>query len=716
MRFPRLLRCALLLILASASLGRGQLKVSDRYLIVNAEGNDPLFTTYAAAMPRSRFFADKAYFMDYFSPETPVNYSSQYAGRWGVVWKVNNLVIHRKVDFARKPVVEASFPDMVLLRYELLPGLHVQECFCVYSSGAALIDLRLENRGSLPFSVFAYPVLLQPGDSLRLESYDNKNRGVIFTHYESLTRPHSNLYAGRDYPTHFRNILASRQKPDSFGGYPGYTFDDFYYAAKRLSKAHAMVRKLNERGSGSASLIALQRNDVLNPGETVRFRFVRACRDARQDRSLLFQEAGRALEADLQSLLDANVALFRSVPRIRHRDPGEKMIYLGGFNLVRQCMLPPRDKTRYNYYVFSRNPVWGWGHGHQVMHESLSMLAYVFLDPVSAQASQMVYMEQQYEDGLIGYRHGPRGPQVYPHEGKATTSAPFFSWTNWEIYRVGRDRAFLRKSYEAGQLYVNYLMKERDKDGDGLLEWGPYGIIENVRDGWNAVFQLFSGGEDEGRDISDELEALDLCVQVANEMRWLREMALELGDRKGAEHWDRAYRRMGERINKTHWDPEDGFYYHTAMEDNTFRFEGESLQRKEIIGFLPMWAGIAGKDRVRSLVKHLTDPDTFWRPFGVPTLAADDPRYTPFVDGCCRWNGPVWLLWDYMVFRGLLDYGYREQAEALAGKMVQAVRIQLENNHRFWESYSPDFTVLECPSNYIWDSIISRLLIDLHEK
>ena len=39
----------------------------------------------------------------------------------------------------------------------------------------------------------------------------------------------------------------------------------------------------------------------------------------------------------------------------------------------------------------------------------------------------------------------------------------------------------------------------RDRDGDGMYEWGPYGIIENVRDGWNVVFQLFSDGEDEGR-------------------------------------------------------------------------------------------------------------------------------------------------------------------------------------------------------------------------
>jgi len=66
-----------------------------------------------------------------------------------------------------------------------------------------------------------------------------------------------------------------------------------------------------------------------------------------------------------------------------------------------------------------------------------------------------------------------------------------------------------------------------------MFEWGPYGIIENVRDGWNVVFQLFSEGTDEGRDISHELEVLDLTCEVANEMYYLKLMAKELGDTAG---------------------------------------------------------------------------------------------------------------------------------------------------------------------------------------
>ena len=44
--------------------------------------------------------------------------------------------------------------------------------------------------------------------------------------------------------------------------------------------------------------------------------------------------------------------------------------------------------------------------------------------------------------------------------------------------------------------------------------------------------------------------------------------------------------------------------------------------------------------------------------------------------------------------------------------MLKAVSVQLSKNYNFWESYSPDNEVLNAPSNYIWDAIIARVLIE----
>jgi hypothetical protein len=66
-----------------------------------------------------------------------------------------------------------------------------------------------------------------------------------------------------------------------------------------------------------------------------------------------------------------------------------------------------------------------------------------------------------------------------------------------------------------------------------------------------------------------------------------------------------------------------------------------------------------------------------------------------------------------MVFDGLVSYGYHDLAGQLGERMIAAAELQLRKNHNFWESYSPDNEVLNCPSNYIWDAILARLLIDL---
>ena len=59
------------------------------YLRINAKTNDPIYTTYAATMARSRLYGDKAYKLDYYSGCRPVTYSSDHAGSMFAIWKVD---------------------------------------------------------------------------------------------------------------------------------------------------------------------------------------------------------------------------------------------------------------------------------------------------------------------------------------------------------------------------------------------------------------------------------------------------------------------------------------------------------------------------------------------------------------------------------------------------------------------------------------------------
>jgi hypothetical protein len=696
------------------------------YLRINARAGDPLFTTYTAAMERSRLYGDKGYKMDYYSDCYPLNYSSDQAGRMFSLFEVDQVVVRNTGEYHQKPVVHYSFPDMAVIDYQPFEGILVKETFLVYSSRGALVDMQIQNLSNVPHQVEVYPVIELGNDSLRILQFDPVHNGYRLYHYETPKRLISNLRVNYGYPAHMTGFFATGDPVYSFGGYSG-SMNDFYNIIKTDFYSEDRPDTLNRMTSGLTDFIALHCKLPLDPGETRQVRYIRGIQGEQEDFNDLAGEVESLKKIDINGLFQHNVDLFSSIPRISFSDSSDKLVYLGAFNLARGSMYPPAGQTNFNSYAFSREPLWGWGHGHQVLHESLSMLAYVYLDPASAENSQRVYMEQQGDDGLIAYRHGPRGRQDYPHysaiwqDTMPTTSAPFFSWINWEVYQVSKNRKFLEDAYESGVKYTNWLIKNRDSDGDSLFEWGPYGIIENVRDWYNAVFQVSAERylDVDKEDISDELECLDLSLMIVNEMRCLGRMADELFERREekdwrleAKEWENYADRISRKINDIMWDEESQFFYSVNRVDHSFFFMGRDLKRQEIIGFLPLWAEAVSEERAALLVKTLTDTTKFWRKYGVPTLAADDEWYSPYVDYCCKWNGPVWLLWDYMVYDGLKKYGYNDLADELAAKMLLAVKTQLSKNHSFWESYSPDNDVLNCQPNYIWDAIVAKILIE----
>jgi hypothetical protein len=707
----RTLFVLIFLIFSLSALYSQPYEIKDEYLILDAKAHAPLYTTYTASMKRSSLYGDKGYKMTYDDDYSPVTYGSEYGGKFYTVWEINNVVVDNVGDFHTKPVIKASFPDMVLLSYEPWPGLLVDETFWVYSSSIALVECSVVNCSPVPLRINAYPVL-QGADSLEIIQWLEDKNAYLLHHYETKKRLISNLSDKYPYPTELTDIFKGDFKAYSHGAYKG-SLGDFYQSVKTDFYSDNRSDSLNLRDSGYVDLAALHGKFDLGPGKQVKFRYCRALQSRDKDTGSLEAAISEALSADIQHYVDENVDLFSKVPRIKFERPEEKIVYLSAFNLVRGCMLPPSGETSYNHYVFSREPLWGWGHGHQVLHESLSMMSYVYLDQESAQNSQRVYMEQQGKDGLIAYRHGPRGAQTYPHKDMPTTSAPFYSWINLEIFTVSKDFNFLADAYSSGVKYMDWLEKNRDTDHDGTYEWGPYGIIENVRDWYNAVFQVSAERylEVDKEDISDELECLDLSLMVVKEMHCLSEMAFILNKEKEARKWEEKANETARLINERMWDNDSKFFYSVNKDDHSFYFMTRDLRREEIIGFLPLWANAVDKERAGYLVDKLTDPAKFWRKYGVPTLAADDPWYSADVDYCCKWNGPVWLLWDYMVFDGLINYGYNNTAKELSDKMLNAVELQLSKNHNFWESYSPDNEVLNCPSNYIWDAIIARMLI-----
>jgi hypothetical protein len=453
-----------------------------------------------------------------------------------------------------------------------------------------------------------------------------------------------------------------------------------------------------------ARVISAWKKLSIEPGATEHLRMVRAVYRSGQNRDSVVAAAAQLLHDDMEKYQRANELIYSRIPAPRFSSADARLLYWSAFTLMRQVMLPPEAKCGFNYYVFSREPQWGWGHGGQVFHESLTMLSYALMDPISAMNSQRVYRERQYQNGYINYRTGPYLDETIPYKGQLTSSAPWYAWQNWEVYLITRDRAFLEEMYESSVRFYRYYTTNRDADGDGLCEWGGEAVLESVRDGRVAVWDEVGW--------PSEFEAMDANTMLVMEAKALAQLARELGKEGEARDWRQEADTRARRINETFWDDARGFYFHVDRKDNDFTYKKpDDLKREEIIGFLPLWAGIADSARAARVVRKLTDPAKFWRQFGVPSLAADDSYYNP--KG--YWNGPVWVEWMYLIERGLLEYGYKAEARQLVDRVAAGMIEQLRKDHNLWELYSPDEAWAGFHKTYIWAGLIARMMRDVAE-
>lgn len=108
--------------------------------------------------------------------------------------------------------------------------------------------------------------------------------------------------------------------------------------------------------------------------------------------------------------------------------------------------------------------------------------------------------------------------------------------------------------------------------------------------------------------------------------------------------------------------------------------------------FLAMWAGIATPEQAERMVKeNLLDEKSFWAPYGVRSLSKYEKMYVVKKSGnpSC-WLGPIWGISNYMVFKGLVKYGFLDEARELGEKTVRLFEEDIKTSGELHEYYDPE--------------------------
>jgi putative isomerase len=236
----------------------------------------------------------------------------------------------------------------------------------------------------------------------------------------------------------------------------------------------------------------------------------------------------------------------------------------------------------------------------------------------------------------------------------------------------GDDYAWLRaRYYERLQKYIDRWFAY-DKDQNGLPVW-------NSSDASGMDNQYSRSGNLE----SYWDEGVDLACYLYRELQAMQIIAGKLGKHDDEMMYATRAAALAKAVNAVFWDEKEGFYY-----DHNEK-TGQPIHVKSVAGFIPLWAGIASPAQAERLVKeHLLNEKEFWLKYPIASYARTEPDfYEGVAKGECNWEGPAWIPTNYMIFHGLLRYGYKDVARQLA---LKTLTLALNENPATREFYDSD--------------------------
>ena len=300
----------------------------------------------------------------------------------------------------------------------------------------------------------------------------------------------------------------------------------------------------------------------------------------------------------------------------------------------------------------------------------------------------MTYLISQY--GFM-----PNGNRTYFLD---RSQPPFLSQMVVELYAVTKNREWLKEKYESlKQEYVFWQGKRMTPSGlnrfygqipdsEALKEFGQYMCnrfgMESSPDG--AVMEeygkaLYSFAES-GWDCSSRygltphhFNSLELNCMLYNMEQNLSFIATEIGTGEAPDWAEKATARKT-LMQALMWDEEKGFFA-----DYNFI----AKKRNDMVAtstFYPLFVGLADKRQAASIYAVLGRIE---EAYGLASTEKRDDLYD------LQWDHPYgWPCQQYIVIRGLLHYGYKEDALRLAKKYTDIVERNFVSTGTLWEKYN----------------------------
>jgi hypothetical protein len=225
--------------------------------------------------------------------------------------------------------------------------------------------------------------------------------------------------------------------------------------------------------------------------------------------------------------------------------------------------------------------------------------------------------------------------------------------------------------------YYNRLKKYLDK-------WFSYDYDHNGLPVWNSCDAAGTDNQwSRAGCLNDfQVEGVDLASYLIRELRAMQVIGGHLGETADVKAFGAHADRVAKLMNENFWDEEDGMYY--DRNEKT----GRLVKVKSVTNFMPLFAGAATPERAqRMITEHLVNEQEFWTAYPVASYAKTEPDYYQGSHRECNWRGSTWAQTNYMLYQGLVKYGYNETARDLAMRLF---KMSIEVNPILREYYNAE--------------------------
>ena len=290
---------------------------------------------------------------------------------------------------------------------------------------------------------------------------------------------------------------------------------------------------------------------------------------------------------------------------------------------------------------------------------------------------------------------------------------PIGAFVVWLLYRRWGERRLLEDAW--GTLLANHewWWRERDGNGNGLLEYGTSPVGDGLYRGTalgarNESSMDNSPVHDEAVLVSAshtlDCEDVGLNSLLALDGEMLALAAAELGHEAEAQRLEARTRALAGRIRAELWDPEREVFANRL-------WSGRFVASVAPTSFYPLIAGAASRAQARALRDWLMDPRRFGGRFALPSVSRDDPAGADNV----YWRGRIWPPLNFLVYQGLRRYGFSAEATTLARGSYEMFEGPWREARQCAENYGArDGAVADQPDTdtfYGWGALMPALAV-----